>query len=734
MGLRKLCRWVDCGFTKCAISLAMVFLLASICAAQVKTQSAETPLADDLKKYPGLAQEFEKLFNKVQEEVDSPPVRKQSKLLPLLPESTLYYAALPNYGDAAHKALVILHQELQVSNVLREWWQHGELAKNGPVAEQMLENFSRLSQYIGDEIVITGSTDSPEHNVVFMAEVRKSGLRDFVQQMLKQIPSTSKPPVRVLDLQELASATDGAASQGLVVLIRPDFVIAAPRVKAVRDFNDLLESKGGSFGSTEFGQRLMRAYDGGASVLAGADLQQLLKQVPQGAAENQEILARTGFGDVKYLIWEHKNVVGEPASQTELSFTGPRHGVASWLAAPTPMNTLSFVSPKPLLVTTLVLKNWSEILDDVRSLATASNPNAWASFDQMQQMMNLNVKRDLLSHFDGEITLELDTVEPPNPAWRAIVRVNHPEGLQQTLDRLLATGPFSAESFDEGNVRYHALHVPSRTNPMEVVYALVDGYLVIGSNHEAVTEAVQFHTSGGSLRASPKFVSALPTGHPAGASALFYEDPAAMTAFALRTASPEAAGTLLRFRQDAPPIVVAGYGEETAIRSASTNTAADAASIMIVAAIAIPNLLRARMAANEASAVANLRTLNTAEIVYSTTYPQKGYARDMASLGPDPRGPQFTSARHAAVVNAELGGETCTAGTWCMKSGYKFTIKGICGQVACKDFVATATPVDANTGTRSFCSTSDGVVRYQLGGPLTSPVSAPQCKAWTPVQ
>src|SRR5258708_38876706 len=57
------------------------------------------------------------------------------------------------------------------------------------------------------------------------------------------------------------------------------------------------------------------------------------------------------------------------------------------------------------------------------------------------------------------------------------------------------------------------------------------------------------------------------------------------------------------------------------------------AIILIIAAIAIPNLLRSRMAANEASAVGSLRTINTAEVTYSTTYPNVGFAATIRALG-----------------------------------------------------------------------------------------------------
>src|SRR2546430_10528900 len=90
------------------------------------------------------------------------------------------------------------------------------------------------------------------------------------------------------------------------------------------------------------------------------------------------------------------------------------------------------------------------------------------------------------------------------------------------------------------------------------------------------------------------------------------------------------------------------------------------AIILIIAAIAIPNLLRARIAANEASAVSSLRTINTAEVTYSTTYPTVGYAATLAILGPAnatcSAGPAETNA---CMLDFNLGSAATTA-----KSGY----------------------------------------------------------------
>jgi hypothetical protein len=180
-------------------------------------------------------------------------------------------------------------------------------------------------------------------------------------------------------------------------------------------------------------------------------------------------------------------------------------------------------------------------------------------------------------------------------------------------------------------------------------------------------------------------------------------------------------------------VINALYGEETAIRQASKSGAAGVAPALIVAAIAVPNLLRARIAANEASAVGSIRTLNTAQVVYATTYPERGFAPDLATLGSGPRQIAPSDAR-AQLLDSVLGCSSGTAESWCTKSGYKFSIHSNCMQQRCGQFVAVATPVSTNTGQRTFCSTADGVIRFKMGPPLESAISASECKAWEPIR
>jgi len=638
-------------------AVPLLLLVTSAAEAQSTAPSqSQLPWSQDLQKYPGLQTELGQLITKLQHNVQFPPARGQSRLLPLLPESTVFYAAFPNYGDATHQALAIFRQELQESAVLRDWWQHGELAAVGPKLDDSVEKFYQLSQYLGEEIVVSGATEGHQDpNMLIVAEIRKPGLKNFLQQMMKDLAGKTTPDIRVLDVQELASATDTHSAPQLVVLVRPDLVVAATDLTALRSFNAHLDHRNDELASTPFGERLGQAYQGGAEVLAAADLQKIVKQIPAGSEQSQMIFQRTGFADVKYLFWEHKSVAGQAASNAELSFTGPRHGIASWLVGPARLDSLDFVSPKAILVTTVLLKNLGQIFEDIKDLSDYSNPNAFAALAQMEAAMKVSLRSDLLNHFGGEITLELDSVNQSRATWKAILGVNDPDHLQQTLRQLLAAAQVETQESNEGGVTYNTLRIPSPRQTFEISYAFVDGFLIIASSNDATADAVRIHSTGESLARSKAFLGSLPPGHLSAASALLYEDPIAVATLSMRQASPEMAQFFSQGAAQSTPVVICAYGEDSAIREASRSGGVDVGAILVGAAIAIPNLLRARIAANESSAAATIRTVDTAEITYSSTYPERGYARDLASLGPDPRGPNLHSTDHASMLDASPG-------------------------------------------------------------------------------
>jgi len=131
------------------------------------------------------------------------------------------------------------------------------------------------------------------------------------------------------------------------------------------------------------------------------------------------------------------------------------------------------------------------------------------------------------------------------------------------------------------------------------------------------------------------------------------------------------------------------------------------AIILIIAAIAIPNLLRSRIAANEASAVGSLRTYNTAEITYISTYPTVGYASAFSALGPPSSGGVTSAA--AGLIDNVLGSGTTSAS----KEGYIFTLATTTGGTTANvtyTIVANAA-AEGSTGQRYFFTDNSAVIR-----------------------
>ena len=133
--------------------------------------------------------------------------------------------------------------------------------------------------------------------------------------------------------------------------------------------------------------------------------------------------------------------------------------------------------------------------------------------------------------------------------------------------------------------------------------------------------------------------------------------------------------------------------------------------ILVIAGIAIPNLLRSKIAANEASAVYSLRVINTAQVTYSSSY-GLGYGA-LINLSTPAAGCPAATALAACLLDSNLG-----AGT---KSGYNFTsvAAGGAGTTAIPNstFNSTAVPVVLGvSGQNSFCSDGSGVIRRDVTG------------------
>ena len=534
-------------------------------------------------------------------------------------------------------------------------------------------------------------------------------------------------------------------------LVRPDFVMIGTDLNVIRDLNAQIEAGNKGFSSTAFGQRMTQAYVDGTGTLVGLDLKPMIPDFTKIASQ-RALLKASGFGDMKYAVWEMNDHNGG----VELSFISPRHGIASWLANSAPLGGLDFLSPSATMAGSILLKSPAQILDDYRDIATTVNPASLDMLAQMQMGMGIDLRNDLLSKLDGEIAYEMDTPLMPSgaamdkpvankptpaaqPTWRLALRVNDAVGLQQTFSKLLSASRMDVKHLAEGKLTVHSFQIPSQPEPLSINYAFADGYLLVGSSRATVSEALRVHQAGESLAKSAKFRAALLDNQAQVASALYYQNVGSWMSMVMKQLPAEFTQSLPPLSTtDMPSAVSAIYGSDRAIRGDRRQQYDQLRRRDGDRCHGNPEFAARKDGSHEAAAGASIRTINTAQVTYSVTYPNKGYAADLATLGPGTsetcNDPKSVTEKHACLLDGVLGNASCKSGSWCRKGAYNYSVSATCRFGTCPGYVAVSTPANAESGTKSFCSVEDAVVRVREGSPLASPISAAECKRWLPVR
>ena len=134
--------------------------------------------------------------------------------------------------------------------------------------------------------------------------------------------------------------------------------------------------------------------------------------------------------------------------------------------------------------------------------------------------------------------------------------------------------------------------------------------------------------------------------------------------------------------------------------------------ILIIAAIAIPNLVHGKMRANEAAAVASVKAVDSAQTMYLNAYPEIGYAGNLTSLGTN----GTTCEKPSSTASCLIMDEALASG---MKSGYLFEIVGD-GNKPSGAYVVSATPESSLSGRCAVSSNQGGELRMSVPGTTVS--------------
>jgi hypothetical protein len=538
----------------------------------------EIAWSSDLDHELALLAEFSKLRVKL-EEIQTPGPRYESKILPMLPADTVLYIGIPNLGAALQQANQIFQQQLSQSKVLQDWWNKSGNANQHPTPQELIDQIHYVSQYLGDEVVITarGSSASYEHGPVLLAEVRQAGLKDYLQNHLADTLTNQqvKANLHVLDPQSLSSLA--GTERGMIMLVRPNMLVVGGDAAAVRQMSAQLDAGATVFGGTDFGQRIATIYSRGTETLFAANIGQILTSTHTPQADSRA-LQNSGFNDVKYLIASRGESSSQGDNRITLEFNGQRRGIASWLAAPAPMGSLDYVSSNAGAVVSFVAKQPALMLDDIFSTIGASDPNFSKSLAQTNSELGLNLRDDLASALGGELTLALDGPVLPTPSWKAVVEVNDSGALQVAIDKLVRAANREAQKSSQPGVTLNQAQVGGRTFytiesqgaglSTEWDYTFADGYMIVAPSRALLLAALQAHANGTSLARSAAFRALLPSDNHANFSAMIYQNLSPILKPLSSQLSSGQLALVQHLAADAKPSVFCAYGESDRIEVA----------------------------------------------------------------------------------------------------------------------------------------------------------------------
>ena len=447
-----------------------------------------------------------------------PDLRYSSRLIGRLPVSTAFVVSIPNLAQYLGGVQTVFQQNT--------WW-----TGSGLKVEPMIEKLRAASEYLGEEIVVTAfvGPDGKMLGPVVFAEVKREGFPEFLKR--QGLP--------------------------LTVVTRPGLVAFGPPGGAVEVFAAALDS---GFQKTGLYERIAQRYGEGAGLLLCADLSRL-------PAPRQ-------LNGVRYIVAEQKEVNHQMEASATMGFDGPRTGIAAWLAEPSPMGALDYVSPDATLVTAFVVKNPAAIVDETLALAQRSPAAADKALADARRQAGFDVRGDLAASLGGEFSVALDGPAFPVPSWKLVAEVYDPARFEATLQKVAkAYNLRTSQETADGHTYYMiAAAVP---NPLtEAHYTFAGGYLIAGPTRALVARALQVKDAGISIARSAGFLSMEPRDGHVNFSAVVYQNLG--TTLAPLAGLLEAFGRGGRGRQNPlpdlsnlKPSLIAAYGEPDRITIAS---------------------------------------------------------------------------------------------------------------------------------------------------------------------
>ena len=586
-------------------------------------------------KYSNLVSELAKLRRDINQKVSIPGARYSSKLVDLVPENTVFYAALPNLTESLAESQRVMQERISQNPALAEWWK-GSRGDNFGLNEQTLGRVREFGSQLGEEIVVSAEMNQKgePNGILILGEVKDAAnFRTYLDGQLANFAKDSGNTlnVRIVDDPLTATVANKTATttvngsvntktepakntqvkpEELFVWIHNGIFAASPQIESLRELATTLNQPDANrFANSSFHQRINDIYQDGAGIVVAADLEKIIaqsvnKDKSPDAERHQAGLKQLGVMNLRDFVVEQKQVNGRTLSRAALTFSEANRGIASWLAAPGSMGALDFISPNANVVAAFVVKKPELLVDDLLGFLETVDPNTRRSFDDIQKSQGFDIRSDFAQTLGGEFAFAVDGPLLPTPSWKVVLEVYDQAKLQETFERAIeklnqfsvlhGKGKLVLEKTSSGDRDYYS--IKSADAGLEVNYTYANGYLVAAPSRALLEQSLRNRDAGQTLVRSSRFMSALPQDGNTNFSAIFYHDLAPLIqplAEKMKNTggaelTEEQRQTLGSIDANAPPTLAYAYAQGDRITLAA-NTEGGAFGLSPASLIGLPN-------------------------------------------------------------------------------------------------------------------------------------------------
>ncbi|MGZ5483715.1 MAG: FecR domain-containing protein [Pyrinomonadaceae bacterium] len=484
-------------------------------------------------------------LNKELNAVAQPGVRHSTRLLDMMPENTVLYAAVPNLAATIIESNRIIEEKIQQNPALSEWFKN----RREPGMNDAIAAIRDFGEQLGEEIAVGAAMDEkgePAQPLILAELKNAAGFRAFVDAQVQKLNTSGKkgPNIQWIDDPSTAqaTATDPAVKNSdktIYVWINGDVLVGSPKLDQLQRVATTPQT---SFTTSAFRNRIADVYREGAGIVVAADLEKVVARVgplhsakskdPAKAEKHDQALNELGVMNLKSFVLDQKQTNGKTHTRAVLAYDQTDRGITSWLAQPGPMGSLDYISPDANLVAGFVIKNPTAVVDDLLRVINSVSPDVKTHLDKLEREHGLNVRNDFAAPLGGEYAFAIDGPILPTPSWKLVIQVNDPARLQQTLERVVVGINNEAakegkkglvwERADSGGRTFYTLK--SQDFGVEANYVFVNGYMIAGPTRALIEQALRYHDSGSTLKNSAKFTAGLPADGNVNFSAFVYHN------------------------------------------------------------------------------------------------------------------------------------------------------------------------------------------------------------------